>query len=144
MPNWLEKEEENCSYMCVCSVVSLQCHGLYVACQAPLSIGFSRQEYWRDFPFPPLGDLPDPRIEPVSPALDYLYHSHHQRIPLFNPYKPLKINREGLVRGLVGFGLFLEPHFRSCKDYICKTRIILFGFVQYIGLEKKCLSSWVE
>ena len=39
-----------------------------VACQAPLSMGFSRQEYWRRFPFPPPGDLPAPGIEPVSPA----------------------------------------------------------------------------
>ena len=36
--------------------------------QAPLSMGFSRQEYWRGLPCPPPGDLPDPGIEPVSPA----------------------------------------------------------------------------
>ena len=36
--------------------------------QAPLSRGFSRQEYWRGLPFPPPGDLPDPGIEPRSPA----------------------------------------------------------------------------
>ena len=40
-----------------------------VALQAPLSIGFSRQEYWSGLPFPPLRDLPDPWIEPVSPAV---------------------------------------------------------------------------
>ena len=40
-----------------------------VACQAPLSMGFSRQEYWSELPFPPPGDLPDPEIKPVSPAL---------------------------------------------------------------------------
>ena len=39
------------------------------ACQAPLNIGFSRQEYWSEFPFPSPGDLPDPVIEPRSPAL---------------------------------------------------------------------------
>ena len=37
--------------------------------QAPLSTGFSRQEYWSGLPFPSPGDLPDPRIEPESPAL---------------------------------------------------------------------------
>ena len=37
--------------------------------QAPLSMGFPRQEYWSGLPFPPPGDLPDPGIEPVSPAL---------------------------------------------------------------------------
>ena len=40
-----------------------------VACQAPLSMGFSRQEYWTGLPFPSPGDLPDPEIEPGSPAL---------------------------------------------------------------------------
>ena len=39
------------------------------AYQAPLSMGFSRQEYWSGLPFPSPGDLPDPRIEPGSPAL---------------------------------------------------------------------------
>ena len=40
-----------------------------VACQAPLFMGFSRQEYWNGLPFPSPGDLPDPGIEPGSPAL---------------------------------------------------------------------------
>ena len=40
-----------------------------VACQAPLSMGFSRQEYWSGLPFPSPGDLPDPGIKPGSPAL---------------------------------------------------------------------------
>ena len=37
--------------------------------QAPLSMRFSRQEYWNGLPFAPPGDLPNPGIEPVSPAL---------------------------------------------------------------------------
>lgn len=40
-----------------------------VARQAPLSVGFSRQEYWSRLPFPSPGDLPNPGIEPRSPAL---------------------------------------------------------------------------
>ena len=43
-----------------------------IARQAPLSMGFPRREYWRGLPFPSPGDLPDPRIEPLSllsPAL---------------------------------------------------------------------------
>ena len=40
-----------------------------VAHQAPPSIGFSRQEYWSELPFPSPGNLPDPGIEPRSPAL---------------------------------------------------------------------------
>jgi len=37
--------------------------------KSPLSIEFSRQEYWNGLPFPPPGNLPDPGIEPVSPGL---------------------------------------------------------------------------
>ena len=40
-----------------------------VAHQAPLSMGFSRQEHWSGLPLPSPGDLPDPGIEPESPAL---------------------------------------------------------------------------
>ena len=42
------------------------CNIMYYS-QAPLSTGFSRQEYWNSLPFPTPGDLPDPRIEPASP-----------------------------------------------------------------------------
>ena len=61
--------------MIVCAVVSLQsCPILWdpVAHQAPLSMGFSGQEYWRGLPCPPPGDLPDPGVKPeslASPAL---------------------------------------------------------------------------
>ena len=37
--------------------------------QAPLSMGFSRHEYWRGLPCPPPGDLPHPGVTPTSPAL---------------------------------------------------------------------------
>ena len=52
----------------LCSVTSVIAVSLwpYVACQAPLSMGFSRQEYWSGLPFPSPGDLPDPGIEPAS------------------------------------------------------------------------------
>ena len=40
-----------------------------VAYQGPLSMGFSRQEYWSGLPFPSPGDLPNPGIKPGSPAL---------------------------------------------------------------------------
>ena len=55
------------------SLVSKSCLTLATpwtaACQAPLSIGFSKQEYWSGLPFPSPQDLPDPGIEPGSPAL---------------------------------------------------------------------------
>ena len=43
-----------------------------VACQAPLSMGFSRQLYWSGLPFPSPGDLPNPGVKPASPVLPAL------------------------------------------------------------------------
>ena len=56
------------------SVSGFSCVQLFVtpwtvARQAPLSTGFSRQEYWSGWPCPPPGGLPDPGMEPGSPAL---------------------------------------------------------------------------
>ena len=55
-------------------VKSLSCVRLFaspwtVAYQAPLSMGYSRQEYWNGLPFPSPGDLPNPGIEPQSATL---------------------------------------------------------------------------
>ena len=64
-----------------------------IACQAPLSMGFSRQEYWSGLLFPTPGDLLDPKIEPTSLASPALAGSFFttappgkitQRVPWFN------------------------------------------------------------
>ena len=57
--------------MCVCVKLLQLCMTATlwtVAHQAPLSMGFSRQQYWSELPCPPPGDLPDPGIKPVFPA----------------------------------------------------------------------------
>ena len=51
-----------------------------VAHQAPLSMEFSRQEYWSRLPFPSPGDLPNPGIEPRSPALQADHLSHGEAL----------------------------------------------------------------
>ena len=55
-----------------------------VAYQAPLSMEFSRQEYWSGLPFPSPGDLPDPGIEAGSPALQA------DALPSEPPGKPVR------------------------------------------------------
>ena len=55
--------------VCMLSSVCLFATPWTVARQAPLSLGFSRQEYWSGLPFLPPGDPPNPRIGPMSPAL---------------------------------------------------------------------------
>ena len=67
---WLHEVKPSFSLV---AVHFLNCVQLFVtpwtvACQAPLSMGFSRQEYWNGYPLPSPGDLPDPGFEPLSPA----------------------------------------------------------------------------
>ena len=62
---------------CVCILSSFSLIWLFetlwtVAHQAPLSMGFSRQEYWSGLPWPPPGDLPDPGMEPMSAGISYI------------------------------------------------------------------------
>ena len=57
------------------------------ACQAPLSMEFPTEESWSELPFPSPGDLPDPGIEPVSPALQAdSSPMSHQGSPLYRPH----------------------------------------------------------
>ena len=59
------------------------CNPVDVAHQAPLSMGFSRQEYWSGLPCLPTGALPNPGIEPAS-----LLHCQLGSLPLAPPGKP--------------------------------------------------------
>ena len=66
--------------MCVCYIISVLSDSFAtlrtVACQASLSMGFPRPEYWSGLPFPSPGDLPNPGIEPesfMSPALAFRF-----------------------------------------------------------------------
>ena len=58
-----------------------------VSCQAPLSIKFSRQEYWRGLPFPFPGDLPDPGIKLMSLASSVLVGRFFTTVPSGKPIK---------------------------------------------------------
>ena len=61
-----------CVCLCVLSCVQLFATPWTVALQAPLSMGFSRQEYWSGLSFPSLEDLPGPGIEPMPPVFPAL------------------------------------------------------------------------
>ena len=54
-----------CLYVHMLNRVQLFVTPWTTACQAPLSMGFPRQDYWSGLPFPSPGDLPDPGIEPA-------------------------------------------------------------------------------
>ena len=84
---------------------STLCDPWTVACQAPLSMEFSRQEYWSGYPFPSLGNLPNPGIKPRSPTLQadsfvcvtiwYLFFSFYGRS-----------DEVGMMLGLDGFNIW--------------------------------------
>ena len=62
--------------MCACQPGGTPCD--FMDCSLPDSVfmKFSRQQYWSGLPFPPSGDLPDPVIETVSPALQAYSYVH--------------------------------------------------------------------
>ena len=62
-----------------------------VAHQAPLSMEFFRQEYWSEWPFPTPGDLPNPGIEPILPALASGFFT---TVPPRKPKTPIKIKKK--------------------------------------------------
>ena len=77
-----------------CMLSHFSCVGLFatpwaVPCQAPLSMGFSRQEDWSGLPFPPPGDLLNPEIELTFTSLSLL-HWQMGSLPLAPPGKPNK------------------------------------------------------
>ena len=86
----------------VCMLGHFSCVRLFVtrwtvAHQVPLSMGFSRQEYWSGLPWPPSGDLPKPGVEPASPAAPAL---QVVSLPLSHWGSPdrLQILRIGLIK----------------------------------------------
>ena len=69
-----------------------------IALQAPLSMGFSRQEYWSGLPFSPPGDIPNPGIEPMSLMSSALQVGS---LPLEPPGKPILGLRVGCATSFV-------------------------------------------
>ena len=100
-----------------------------IAHQAPLSTGFSRQEYWSGLPFPSPGDLPNPGIEPRSPSLqaDALTSE-----PLGKPCKTLNV----------------VPKIKENGQLMFKSSELLSGFWQRVlkvfikGEDCRMSSSW--
>ena len=67
-----------------------------VACQAPLSLGFSSQEYWNGLLFPSPWDLPNPKIEPASPALAGRFFT--TETPGKAPFQDLRLSKVKVAR----------------------------------------------
>ena len=90
--------------MCVLSLIQFFVSPWTLDCQASLSMGFFRQEYWNGLPFPTLGDLPDPGIEPtslVSPALAGVVFINCIAILLYKNKVKLKLFKKSVVTSSV-------------------------------------------
>ena len=108
-----------------CSVMSDSATPWTVACQAPLSMGFSRQEYWSGLPFPSPEDFPDQEIEPGSAA------SQANSLPSGSWYPDIinwdKVMEIGVIFIVVGLGnlavimnlVLLIWLWDGCKAYRC-------------------------
>ena len=96
---------------------SLWPHGLYIAHQAPLSMGFSRQEYWSGLPFPSPGDLPDPGVKPRCPTLQADFFTLWVTILLnkiSEPVPPPNPNTKWWFVGSGVMGIFIFSHVFWC------------------------------
>ena len=101
-----------CMCVCVLSHVWLFPTLWTVAHQAPLSVEFSRQEYWSELSFPPPGDLPDPGIKPGSPASPALAGGFFTIQPAGKP-SVLTTALENNLRSSVSYTLKYDINFDS-------------------------------
>ena len=139
-------------YVCVCSAM-LSSVWLFAtlwtaAHQAPLSMGFSRQEYWSGLPFPPPEDLPNPEIEPISLELAGRFFTTGRKQWLlwktvWRPGFLKKLNTELPYNPAISlFGIYLE----KMKTLIWKdTCISMFTAPLFTkaktGKQTKCLMT---
>ena len=94
----------SCAYLRVLSHIQFFATPSTAAHQAPLSMGFARQEFWRRLPFPMPEDLPDPGIEPVSLVSACFgrripYQLCHLGSPQSKGYDPHLIDKELRCKG---------------------------------------------
>ena len=111
---------------------SLNCVWLLATPQAPLSVGFSRQEYWSGLPCPPPGDLPDPEIKPRFPTLqaDSLSYEPPGKpkntgvgsLSLLQGIFPTQESNQGL--SCIAGGFFTNWATREAPNWLCPSKKI--------------------
>ena len=117
---------------CVLSRVQLFVTLWTVACQAPLFMEFSRQDYWSELPFPPPGDLPDPGIKPVSPLSPALADGFLTTAPLGKP-----LRNPGAGKSVT----LLNASSKTHKLVLCSPELGRYGYNLYI-VELPLWLSW--
>ena len=110
-----------------CSTL-LRPYGL-CSCQAPLSMGFSRQEYWSRLPLPSPGDLPDPVIKPTSRTSPALAGGFLTTMSLGKPGNNMQNTFWDVL-------LSRESKKRGIAQSRCRVKV---GFLKLVFLEQKCV-----
>ena len=110
-----------------------------VAHQAPLSMGFSRQEYWGGLPFPSLGDPPHPGIKPMSPRVSHigrwvLYHCATWEACYITSYSPKAFNGPSNKTRAFSMALPISMPFYSELPF----------FFFFFGLLPTCLTPYIQ
>ena len=114
-----------------------------VAYQASLSMRFSREKYSSGLPFPPLGDLPDPEIEPTSPVLACRFFSTTD--PPGKP--PYPCQELPYVSGIPFLHVYLKKIKIVTQNCICTSMFTVALFtIDKTWKQPKCLSTdeWVR
>ena len=135
--------------MPACSVASVMSDSAIpwtVACQAPQSMRLSSQEYWSGLPFPSPGELPDPGIEPKSPAgpvlqADYFLLSHEGSPSYSNYLRSIQVINicDLLTR------YYLEcstiDSYRENSNFSSKS--IKYIYIIYRYIKYKCINKYI-
>ena len=123
-----------CHFNCVWLLVTLW----IVAHQVALSMGFSRQEYWSRLPCPPPGDLPDPGMEPMTPALaGRFFTSNTTGKAQCELYTSINPNNNLLPEFLIQLFWYIGlKNNRSLVNLMCTLSTSSFNFPNPSTLEK--------
>ena len=119
--------------------------------QAPLSMGFSRQEYWSGVPFPPPWDLPDPAIKPISPALQAVFYPlSHQGSPFLYRLISNSVRKEDYTsthtrgQGLSAVKVNLEANYHNQFFSFFTPATHLYLFITYYYKHSHFISSFMQ
>ena len=136
---------ESCAYVLShVSCVRLLATLWTLVCQAPLSVGFSRQEYWSGSPCPPPGDLPDLGVKPtslISPALagEYFATSTTREAPTSITDIYIQVHNFNQILDSLRFSQVTEIALRICLVLPClpspsQRMIPYFSYIFFNGL----------
>ena len=129
-------------------------HPWTIARQTPPSMGFPRQEYWSGLPFSSPGDLPDPGIEPRSPALqvDSLLSEPPEKLPYFFKAVPFAslycfylLHAMSSINGFHSLCLFTVSSLQNVHNGLshwCRM-IPHYALGSHISHRSRCSATWV-